>query len=239
MLTCPKLVNRDTYDSIRPGDWTMRDRDVRSALLQQLTAVHADDGNTRIVQEMGIWSGSVRIDIAVINAELSGFELKSDKDTLERLPYQAELYSRVFDRVALVVGQRHFEKACRLIPDWWGVIVAKQNGNAVELRPEREATRNQSIDPYLVAQLLWKDEAISVLENFDLAHGWRTKRVKAIHERLAEQLPLDELCKRVRAALKTRGEWLRQNASCRLDMPVDPNLNPMLQPLGAVRLCGN
>lgn len=217
----------------------MRDRDVRSALLQQLAAIYANDGNTRIVQEMGVWSGSVRIDIAVINEELAGFELKSDRDTLERLPYQADLYSRVFDRIALVVGQRHFEKACSIIPDWWGVIVAKQSGNTIELRSAREGARNRSVDPYLVAQLLWKDEVISVLENFDLADGWRTKRVKAIHKRLAEQLPLDTLCDQVRAALKTRSEWLRQNAACQLDMPVHPNLNPMLQPLGTDRLHGN
>jgi hypothetical protein len=68
---------------------------------------------------MGIWSGSVRIDVAVINGELTGYELKSDRDTLERLPLQAELYSRVFDRLILVVGKRHAKKAIEHIPEWW------------------------------------------------------------------------------------------------------------------------
>ena len=76
----------------------MRDLDARTAIRRQLHAAHSADPDTRIVEEMGIWSGSVRIDIAVINGELSGFELKSDRDTLERLPNQADLYSRVFDR---------------------------------------------------------------------------------------------------------------------------------------------
>jgi hypothetical protein len=60
----------------------MRDRDVRAALLRRLSSDYADDADTRIVEEMGVWSGSVRIDVAVINGELSGYELKSDRDTL-------------------------------------------------------------------------------------------------------------------------------------------------------------
>jgi hypothetical protein len=80
----------------------MRDRDVRAAVLRKLAAVYGNDANTRIVQEMGVCSGSVRIDIAVINSELWGYELKSERDTLERLPSQAKLYNRVFDRVTLV-----------------------------------------------------------------------------------------------------------------------------------------
>ena len=79
---------------------TMRDSDVRKAVLATLDQKHAGDHNTRIVEEMGVWAGSVRIDIAVINGELCGFELKSDRDTLARLPTQADIYSRVFDRIS-------------------------------------------------------------------------------------------------------------------------------------------
>jgi hypothetical protein len=64
----------------------MRDSDVRGATKAWLSAEYACDQDTRIVEEMGVWSGSVRIDIAIINGHLSGYELKSDRDTLERLP---------------------------------------------------------------------------------------------------------------------------------------------------------
>ena len=94
----------------------MRDHDIRAALRAKLSRDFAGDDNTCIVEEMGVWSGSVRIDMAVINGELSGFELKSDRDTLERLPFQADLYSRVFDRVSLVVGERHFQRAVDYVP---------------------------------------------------------------------------------------------------------------------------
>lgn len=186
----------------------MRDSDVRAAVRSKLDADYAGDDTTRIVEEMGVWSGSVRIDIAVINGELSGFELKSDRDTLDRLPFQAELYSRVFDRLVLVVGERHAAKALAHIPDWWGVMIATPGQGVVSLALSRKSQKNPSLDPYLIAQLLWKDEAIFVLESFGLAKGWRSRRVRDIHCRLATELPIDVLSERVRGTLCQREGWL-------------------------------
>lgn len=191
----------------------MRDHDIRAALRAKLSRDFAGDDNTRIVEEMGVWSGSVRIDMAVINGELSGFELKSDRDTLERLPFQADLYSRVFDRVSLVVGERHFQTAVDYVPYWWGVLIATQDHQRIRLELKREAELNPSPEPYLVAQLLWKEEALSVLEVHDLAQGWRSKRVKDIHTRLATELPFEVLADHVRVGLKKRKGWLRQSVS--------------------------
>lgn len=94
----------------------MRDFDVRGAVRTWLRALYADD--SRIVEEMGVWSGSVRIELAVINGELHGFELKSERDTLARLHDQAELYNQVFDRMTLVAANRHYNNAVSKIPNW-------------------------------------------------------------------------------------------------------------------------
>lgn len=191
----------------------MRDADVRKAVRVMLEARHAGDCDTRIVEEMGVWSGSVRIDIAVINGSLSGFELKSDRDTLSRLPLQRDLYSRVFDSVELIVGQRHAEKASAIIPDWWGVVLATERDGVIDLAPIRPAAENPAIDPFLVAQLLWKEEAIAVLESRGLARGWKSKRAKLVHQYLAASVPLEELRAHVRAALKNRTDWLKVAAT--------------------------
>lgn len=186
----------------------MRDADVRRAVLQKLADDHRGDDDTRIVEEMNLWSGTVRIDIAVINGELSGYELKSDRDSLTRLPLQADVYSRIFDQVTLVVGERHIENASDRIPNWWGLIQADADETGVTLSYVRPAMRNLNPEPYLVAELLRKDEAIAILDEYGLSRGWRSKRVKAIHERLATELPFRELSERVRTALKSRTEWL-------------------------------
>lgn len=206
----------------------MRDRDVRHAVRQMLAAKFDRDEGTRIVEEMGIWSGSVRIDLAVINGELSGFELKSERDTLERLPSQSDLYSRVFDRIVLVVAGRHVDKACGMIPSWWGVIVATEACGAIDLSGAREPALNPSPDPYLVAQLLWKEEALSVLDTMGMARGMRAKRVKVIHQLLAKELSYSALAAHVRSALKQRNQWLRQMVSCDLNMPINADSDPVL-----------
>jgi hypothetical protein len=161
---------------------------------------------------MGVWSGSVRVDIAVINGSLGGYEIKSDRDTLCRLPFQQDLYSRVFDTVELIVGRRHVEKATALVPDWWGVTLATDENGPVDLTPVRPAESNPTIDAFLVAQLLWKEEAIAVLDGCGLARGWKSKRAKLVHQHLAASIPVDELRRHVRAALKNRTEWLKATA---------------------------
>lgn len=217
----------------------MRDRDVREALRERLQLLHAGDAETRIVEEMGVWSGSVRIDVAVINGELCGFELKSDRDTLDRLSVQSDIYSKVFDRVTLVVGSRHVAQARAMIPNWWGCTVARMKKGRVTLTPERPAKKNPAPDAHLIAQLLWKDEALSVLEMNDMARGWRSKSAAEIHGRLASVIPLRQLGEHVRCILKARGGWLRQSGASELDVAVHTVLDPSEKTAGLDRTTGD
>jgi hypothetical protein len=112
----------------------MRDADMRAAVRRRLAIRHAGDDNTLVEEEMGIWSASVRIDIAVTNDELRDVELKSDRDTLDMQPLEADLYGRVFDKLELVVGAKHLEKALKLLPPWWSVTVVTQHGSELALQ---------------------------------------------------------------------------------------------------------
>lgn len=189
----------------------MRDRDVRIAVKAYLERIHEDDPDTIIVEEMGVWSGSARVDIAVINGEICGFELKSDRDTLDRLSVQADIYNRVFDEMTLVVGQRHAEKAIQMVPEWWSIFAASQTQDKLSLTELRVGHRNPTQDAALIAELLWKGEALNLLSFYNLDRGWRTKRIKFLHQRLADELTLDELKAGVRKALKARKGWLGQH----------------------------
>jgi hypothetical protein len=210
----------------------MRDRDVRAAMLRRLGVEHAGESDLRIIEEMDVWSGAVRIDIAVVNGELAGYELKSDRDTLERLPMQADIYSRVFDRVTLVVGIRHAKKATPIIPRWWGITVAAVNADGLLLSTIRQAKLNPNLEPLLIAELLSKDEAISSLDRFGLAKGWRNKSALLVRQRLATALPICLLREQVRECLKTRGRELGQHLSGDFKMAIDAVTNPNGQVAG-------
>lgn len=187
----------------------MRDIDVRTAVRSRLGRQHAGDPTTKIVEEMGIWGGSVRIDVAVINGELCGYELKSARDTLARLPAQAALYSEVFDRVTLVTADNHLEEALDTVPHWWGIIIAAPTKRpALELRSRRIAKRNPAIDRLQVARLLWRSEAIEILSRGPDARGVKSASAEKLAVMLSERLPLEDLRFEVRTKLKARSGWL-------------------------------
>jgi hypothetical protein len=186
----------------------MRDADVRTAVLATLREIHEGDPATRIVEEMGVWSGSVRIDVAVINGELHGFEFKSARDTLKRLPSQAEIYCEVFDRVTLVAADRHVEGVKQAIPSWWGITIASGEAGSVQLKEARGADLNPGVNAVQVARLLWRSEALAVLEKYELDRGVRSQTVERMVRRLAENLSTDTLAYEVRQALKDRAGWL-------------------------------
>jgi hypothetical protein len=180
----------------------MRDPDVRRVLKQALVARHGGEADTIVVEELGLCRGSVRADIAVINGLMKGFEIKSDRDTLQRLLTQASVYSRVFDTATLVTAERHVDAATLALPSWWGIEVIGNNGTLSELKQTRP---NPRVDADSVALLLWRDEASSILAHASATvHRHETRQ--SLCSRLAAILPLDELRSAVREALKNRDD---------------------------------
>ncbi|MEZ0577298.1 sce7726 family protein [Nocardioides sp. MH1] len=185
----------------------MRDKDVRDALHVQLLGEHASElADTLFVDELGL-CGEVRVDVAVVNGSLSGYELKSARDTLRRLPTQVEVYSRVLDYATLVVAENHVDHAKGILPAWWGLIEAKGDVGSVSLVGRRHAAQNPAVDPESLAQLLWRSEALRELETRGLAAGVRSKPRVEIWRRLATELAIEDLRAVVRACLKARQDW--------------------------------
>jgi hypothetical protein len=73
--------------------------------------MYTDKQHDLIVEEFGC--NSARTDIAVINGSLHAFEIKSDSDSLDRLPSQIEAYQGVFEYITLVCGSRLLKRASR------------------------------------------------------------------------------------------------------------------------------
>jgi hypothetical protein len=111
-----------------------------SALHRELRAeYHDDDEATLILDELGLCQGAVRADVAVVNGSLAGFEIKSDRETLARLPNQVEVYGRVFDYVTLIVGPKHAAAIRKAVPAFWGIVVATEDDGVLQLRSRRSA----------------------------------------------------------------------------------------------------
>lgn len=195
----------------------MRDRDVRESVWRWLEVAHKGDPDTLMLNELGILNGATRIDIAVINGQIEGYELKSDRDTLERLPAQRDIYNKVIDRISLVVAENHRQAAEEIIPEWWGLAVASSCAGVVEVTRERLPEMNPELDAATLASLLWRDEALAVLERYGAARGVKSKPREALYERLAIALDLHIVRAEVRTALKVRAGWRADRRSQQCD----------------------
>ena len=185
----------------------MRDVDVRLLLHERLASKHSQDlDSTFVVDEFGI-CGEVRVDVAVINGYLTGFELKSESDSLVRLPKQVETYSKVLDFSNLVVAERHFEKSLEMLPAWWGYQVVGYRNGKLKVVSQKQPSMSPNLDPYLMTQVLWKSEALEILEKLGAAKGMKSKTRQMIGRVLVETMSLDELRSAIRSTLKYRTGW--------------------------------
>lgn len=152
--------------------------------------------------------GTARVDLAVVNHRLHGYEIKSDSDSLKRLPGQIRAYNGVLDRITLVVGYKHAHHALSMIPSWWGVMLACENQQgAVALTHARLPRDNPSVDLVAVAGLLWRQEGIALLDELGSSKGMASSTRAVICKRLVETCESDRLRARVRECLKSRQDW--------------------------------
>lgn len=192
---------------LEPKFW-LNDGVIRSALKQYLSDCYDTSSDTVILDELGLLHGTVRADLVVIGDLLHGYELKSDCDTLERLPEQSRIYSSVFDKVTLVVGYRHAFEAMKFIPNWWGVKIAeKQFNDEIAFLDLREAENNPSIDPLSVVKLLWKEEALSLLSEISSVDILRSQSRLSIYSALIEKIDVDLVRVKVREKIRSRKGW--------------------------------
>jgi len=182
----------------------LRDSDIRPALRAWLKVKHAREADTIVLEELGVCRGKVRVDLAVVNGLLHGYEIKSDCDSLRRLVAQEELYSRVLDRATLVVGERHLPEALEMVPTWWEILRIEPVSGLPRFKTVRQGRRNPGQDPRSLVELLWLEDAVALLEQRNATRGIKGKPRRVVWDRVCEHFDIDEIGTAVRTHLKAR-----------------------------------
>lgn len=185
-----------------------RDLEIRRYFHQKKLRHYHECPNTLVIDELGVAHGKNRADIAVLNGIIHGFEIKSSKDTLSRLPEQISEYSRCFEKVSIVAAPNHIEKLQLMLPSWCGLILAtKGSKGAITFKTIRRAQKNPSIEIYAMAHFLWKKEIIEILTQF----GESEKNLKLSRENLYKLLPKStttkQLTELIKAKFMSRTAW--------------------------------
>lgn len=185
-------------------DVLLCDTSIRLALRLRLLLKHADEADTVVIEELGLCRGQVRVDVAVVNGLLHGYEIKSDRDCLRRLGVQVEVYGKVLDQATLVVGDRHMLEALAIVPAWWGVLYVHPTATGLRFKTVRRARKNPRRDPRALVELLWLDDAIALLEERNAVRSVRGKPRRIVWDRVCDHFGIDEIAAAVRAKLKAR-----------------------------------
>ncbi|MDJ1494516.1 sce7726 family protein [Cytophagaceae bacterium DM2B3-1] len=176
-------------------------------VLQNELKKSKDTSETRILKELHFCNGESIADLAVINGELTAFEIKSDADSLVRLPNQIKNYNKVFDYITIVTGETHLKKVSSLVPDFWGIWLIKIQDGILVSEIVRKQNKNHEINAFALAQFLWKDEILDLLKKRNLHKGMQAKRKWLLWKFLVENFTLDELSLEVKNYLIKRANW--------------------------------
>lgn len=175
--------------------------------IKRLHSYYSDE-ESLVIEELGLNHGKNRADIAVLNGRFVGYEIKSNGDSLRRLKEQIKSYNAVFDKVYIVVGDRHSPIIHKYLPSWWGIIkVLNNSDDDIDFQIIREAGTNKDVDPVSVAKLLWRNEVLEVLRQKQISPKILRQPRAILYKQLADTLSISEIRKAVREYLKQRKDW--------------------------------
>jgi hypothetical protein len=187
----------------------VRDRDIRTRLLAHLERAYSGSDHTLIVEELEVGRGDARIDVAVVDTSLDGFEIKSEVDSLSRLADQLDAYAKVFERLWVVASPPHADSLPRMLPDWVGIIEVERTHRCDRLgfALVRPANRNPNLDARSLARLLWRNEALEVLRTVGADVGKKSTSRDYMADAIADLFEPDAVLDVVRAQLLSRSDW--------------------------------
>ena len=156
-----------------------------------------------LINEMVVGGFSRRADIALANGKLMVFEIKSDFDTLRRLPGQLEAYQQRFDKVTIVTTPRFAKEvadsSCKTVE----ILEASVNASGqATLRTVRRGKTREIRTKALLASFLTKVDIVTMLK----ASGITASTNQARDDLLAaiEKLSIKDVRASVLMAIKAR-----------------------------------
>lgn len=139
----------------------LNDLEIRGALILKLT--NQKPQPRAIVEELHVHNGKAIADVVALHSEAHCYEIKGATDRIERITAQGMYYNAVFRRITLVTTECNLKRARKLVPRFWGIIVAIADGAAVRFRHVRAAKLNRNFEKQLAAMTLWKSEMLELV----------------------------------------------------------------------------
>lgn len=166
----------------------LHDKDIREPLFDFLEETY---GKIRILEEKMM--GKSRADVVMVTTDaLYGIEIKSDADSYARLGRQVKDYNLYYDYNYVVVGTSHALHVEEHVPQWWGIITAEPEGDAVDFYILRRPEKNPALAWKRKISILWRPELVHIQELNGMPK-YKEKSKLFVMEKILEKVPEERL----------------------------------------------
>ncbi len=171
---------------------------MKAAVVDRLLAGSHVNEDAVLISEMTVANWSRRADVVLANGKLWAFEIKSEADSLSRLPGQIETFRNYFEKFTVVAAERFESAILAMVPDGVGVWIVDGEGNL----KQKVAARQVTLSKEAYTSLMTGSELRRLLS----ANGLRPAKdaPRAALDLLARQLPASDLASAARDAVKRR-----------------------------------
>lgn len=175
--------------------------------------------------------GGNKADLVMFNGTSTAYEIKSERDKLDRLGAQVVSYGEVFSSVTVLCAEKHLDAVFNIVPGYVGVSVLTDRFQISNIRKsveDPERTRSSSI-----LDAVTRKEAVMILERIGLSapdvpntqmHG----ALKSIFEHLPSGKVHDEMVRVLKITRNLAG--LAESVN---NLPVSLRLFALTVPFGA------
>ncbi|MHB9027049.1 MAG: sce7726 family protein [Armatimonadota bacterium] len=111
-------------------------------------------------------AGSCKADVVILNGTSTVYEIKSERDRLDRLEKQLHEYLKIFDQVQVITGDNHVDALERNIPVEVGIQVLTGRFSISDYRPPVSNIAN--VRPESIFESLQRSEYLTILNMYDI-----------------------------------------------------------------------
>lgn len=177
---------------------------LKAAVIDRLYEKRFVDDTSVLISEMVVDNWSRRADVVLANGKLWGFEIKSEADSLSRLPGQIDTFSRTFEKLTIVVASKFESQAKAMLPEGVGLWVEVSGQLVEKVRPRASLlTKEAALRLMTVTEL----RSFLVCNGITNTSGMSRARLVSV----ALGFPQSDLAAAARDAVKRRFRANHQN----------------------------
>lgn len=104
-----------------------------------------------------------KLDVLIVNGTTTAYEIKTELDSLARLPHQIESYQAMFDKTCIVTHEWNVDRLAKVIPESVGISTLDSDNQIVTAR--EAASNKKNLRTERIFSSLRKPEYLRLIKN--------------------------------------------------------------------------